>query len=104
MGIYGPHIYRPTKTVSTNNETIAMKFDIEIVCTQEIIMGWVYMSLEKPTPMSMLSYETVTCYLFTGAELPFMQILGDTSFKELTSMWCQNNNHKDKVNLPINRV
>ena len=70
-----------------------MKFDIEIVCTQEIIMG--YMSLEKPTLMSLLSYEIVTCYLFMGAEPPLMQILGDTSFQELTSMWCQNSNHKD---------
>ena len=102
MGIYGSHFYRSPKIVCNDNETIAMEFDIEIVCTQEIIM--VYMTLEKPTPMSLLYYEIVTCYRFTGAEPPLMQILGDTSFKELTSMWCQNSNHKDKLNLPTNRV
>ena len=44
LGVYEPHIYRPPKTAFNNSEPIALKFDIEIVCTQEIIMG--YMSLE----------------------------------------------------------
>ena len=44
LGVYGPRIYRPSKTAFNNNELIAMKFNIEIVCTQEIIMG--YISLE----------------------------------------------------------
>ena len=30
--------------------------------------------------MSMLGYEIVTCFLFTGAQSPLMQILGDKSF------------------------
>ena len=85
MGIYGPHIYRPLKTIFNNNEAMAMKFDIEVLCTQEIIME--YMSLEKPTLMSLLNYEILTCYLFMGAEPPLMQILGNTSSLELTSMW-----------------
>ena len=78
LGVYGPHICRPSKTVSNNNETIAMKFDIEIVCTQEIIMG--YMSLEKPTLMSLLSYEIVICFSFTDAEPPLIQMFCDASF------------------------
>ena len=44
LGVYGPHIYGPPKTAFNNSEQIAIKFDIEIVCTQEIIIG--YMSLE----------------------------------------------------------
>ena len=45
--------------------------------------------------MSMLSYEIVTCFLFTGAQPPLMQIL---SFQELKSKWCQNSD------LPMNRI
>ena len=45
LGVYRPHIYRPTKIAFSNSEQIAMKFDIEIICTQGIIMG--YMSLEN---------------------------------------------------------
>ena len=44
LGVYGPHVYRPLKTVSNNDNPIAMKFNIEIVCTLAIIMG--YISLE----------------------------------------------------------
>ena len=62
-----------------------------------------YMSLEKPSLMSLLNYEIVTCYLFVGKEPLLMQILGDTSFKKLTSMWCQNSNHRDNLHLPTNR-
>ena len=40
LGVYGPHTYRPPKTAFNNSELIAMKFDIEIICTQEIIMGY----------------------------------------------------------------
>ena len=54
--------------------------------------------------MSLLRYEIATCYLFTGAEPLLMQILGDTSFQELTSMWCQNSNHRDNLHLLTNRV
>ena len=43
LGVYGPHIYRLPKTAFNNSEPIAMKFDIEIVCTK-LIMG--YVSLE----------------------------------------------------------
>ena len=45
LGVYGPHIYGPTKTAFNNSEQIAIKFDIETVCTQEIIIG--YMSLDN---------------------------------------------------------
>ena len=44
LRVYGPHIYRPPTTAFNNSEPIAMKFDIEIVCTLEI-MG--YMSLQN---------------------------------------------------------
>ena len=44
LWVYGPHIYRPPKTTFSNSVLIAMKFDIKIECTQEIIMG--YMSWE----------------------------------------------------------
>ena len=39
LGVYEPHIYRPPKTAFNDSEQIPMKFDIEIACTQEIIMG-----------------------------------------------------------------
>ena len=45
-GVYGPHIYRPPKTTfSNNNNSITMKFNIEIACIQKIIVG--YISFEK---------------------------------------------------------
>ena len=102
MAIYGQHIHRPPKTVSNNNEAIAVKFDIGTVCTQEIIMG--YMGLEEPKLMLLLSYEIGTCYLFKSAEPPLTQLLGDTSFQELRSMWCQNSNHMDNLHLPTNHI
>ena len=39
-----PHVHRPPKTAFNNSQPNAMKFDIEIVCIQEIVMD--YMSLE----------------------------------------------------------
>ena len=45
LGGYGPHIYRPPETAFNTSEPIAMKFDIQIICTKEIIMG--YMNFEK---------------------------------------------------------
>ena len=38
-------VYRPHKTAFNNSEPIAMKFDTEIVCTQEIIMGYINLEL-----------------------------------------------------------
>ena len=49
LGVYGPHIYRPPKTAFNNSEPIAMKFDIEIVCTREIIMGYINLEIFKLT-------------------------------------------------------
>ena len=73
--VYGPHIYRPPKTAFNNSEPIAMKFDIEIVCTQEITMA--SMSLENfskkgvlgitppsPTNFSFLKIVRVTYRIF----------------------------------------
>ena len=40
FGVYGPHIYRPPKTASSNIEPIAMKFGTKILFKQEIIMGY----------------------------------------------------------------
>ena len=42
MGLRAPYIgYKLLKTVFNNNEPVAMKFDIGIVCIQEIIMDYI---------------------------------------------------------------
>ena len=95
LGVYGPHIYRSPKTAFNNSEQIAMKFDIEIVCTQEIIMG--YMSLDNfskkgvpgnpppPSPHQPISFflrlhEYLTEYFMTESYVSFLEKANDAIF------------------------
>ena len=94
LGVYGPNIYRPPKTAFNNSEPIAMKFDIEIVCTQEIIMG--YVSLDKffkkrglgdhpPPPNKQISfflrlYEALTEYFMIKSYVSFLEKANDATF------------------------
>ena len=92
LGVYGPHIYRPPKTTFNNSELIAMKFSIEIVCPQEIIMG--YKSLENCSKRDVLGdpppptnfffflrlYEELTEYFMIESYVSFLEKANDVIF------------------------
>ena len=52
----------PPKTAFNNSEPITMKFNIEIACTLEIIMG--YMSLENFSKKGVLGGNPPTNFFF----------------------------------------
>ena len=75
LGVYGPHICRPPKTAFNDSEPIAMKFDIETVCTQGIIMG--YMSLENFSKKGVLGGTPPTNFFFLKIERGTYRIFYD---------------------------